>query len=253
LNMKRAGDVLLLKDRDAAAYIRHFTRPSQTEQGATAETLSPDQKVRQAILDGNREDIIALVEAALTAGAEAGHLVDEVMIPAIVRVGDLFDKKTCFLPQLIASAEAMRLGVSHLEPRLYHPAAARSHKGAVVLATVQADIHDIGKNIVALMLKNHGYEIIDLGKDVPAEAVIAAMKQRRPDVVGLSALMTTTMVQMKNVMDAAAAQGLPARFILGGAVVTQAYAESLGAAYAKDGVEAVRVVERLITEAKEIS
>jgi 5-methyltetrahydrofolate--homocysteine methyltransferase len=253
LNMKRAGDVLLLKDRDAAAYIRHFTRPSQTEQGATAETLSPDQKVRQAILDGNREDIIALVEAALAAGAEAGHLVDEVMIPAIVRVGDLFDKKTCFLPQLIASAEAMRLGVSHLEPRLYHPAAARSHKGAVVLATVQADIHDIGKNIVALMLKNHGYEIIDLGKDVPAEAVIAAMKQRRPDVVGLSALMTTTMVQMKNVMDAAAAQGLPARFILGGAVVTQAYAESLGAAYAKDGVEAVRVVERLITEAKEIS
>jgi 5-methyltetrahydrofolate--homocysteine methyltransferase len=253
LNMKRAGDVLLLKDRDAAAYIRHFTRSSQPEQAATAEALAPDQKVRQAILDGNREDIVALIEAALTAGVEAGRLVDEVMIPAIVRVGDLFDKKTCFLPQLIASAEAMRLGVSHLEPRLYHAAAARSHKGVVVLATVRGDIHDIGKNIVALMLKNHGYEIIDLGKDVPAEAVIAAMKQRRPDVVGLSALMTTTMVQMKMVMDTAAAEGLPARFILGGAVVTQAYAESLGAAYAKDGVEAVRVVERLITAAKEIS
>jgi 5-methyltetrahydrofolate--homocysteine methyltransferase len=253
MNMKRAGDVLLLKDRDAAAYIRHFTHSSHPEQAATAETLSPDQKVRQAILDGNREDIVALVEAALTAGREAGRLVDEVMIPAIIHVGDLFDKKTCFLPQLIASAEAMRLGVSHLEPRLYHPAAARSHKGAVVLATVRGDIHDIGKNIVALMLKNHGYEIIDLGKDVPAEAVIAAMKQRRPDVVGLSALMTTTMVQMKMLMDTAAAEGLPARFILGGAVVTRAYAESLGAAYAKDGVEAVRVVERLITEAKELS
>ncbi len=253
LNMKRAGDVLLLKDRDAAAYIRHFTRSSQAEQTETAETLPPDQKVRQAILDGNREDIVALVEAALTAGAEAGRLVDEVMIPAIIHVGDLFDKKICFLPQLIASAEAMRLGVSHLEPRLYHPAAARAHKGAVVLATVRGDIHDIGKNIVALMLKNHGYEIIDLGKDVPAEAVIAAVKQRRADVVGLSALMTTTMVQMKKVIDLAAAEGLPARFILGGAVVTQAYAESLGAAYARDGVEAVRVVERLITEAKEIA
>jgi 5-methyltetrahydrofolate--homocysteine methyltransferase len=175
------------------------------------------------------------------------------MIPAIGRVGDLFDKKTCFLPQLIASAEAMRLGVSHLEPRLYQSAAGHSHKGAVVLATVLGDIHDIGKNIVALMLKNHGYEIIDLGKDVPAEAVLAAMKQRRPDVVGLSALMTTTMVQMKKVIDAAAEEGLPARFILGGAVVTQAYADSLGVAYARDGVEAVRVVERLITEAKEIS
>lgn len=253
LNMKRAGDVLLLKDRDAAAYIRHFTRSSQTEQAATAEALSPDQKVRQAILDGNREDIVALVEAALTAGAEAGRLVDEVMIPAIMHVGDLFDKKTCFLPQLIAAAEAMRLGVSHLEPRLYHPAAARTHKGAVVLATVRGDIHDIGKNIVALMLKNHGYQIIDLGKDVPAETIIAAVKQQCAAVVGLSALMTTTMTQMQKVIDLAAAEELPARFILGGAVVTQAYAESLGAAYAGDGVEAVRVVERLITEAKEIS
>ena len=248
LHIKRAGDVLLLKDRDAAAYIRHFTR--QTQQPATAAALSPGQKVREAILDGNREGIIALVEAALTANVEVGSLVDEVMVPAIVHVGELFDKKICFLPQLIASAEAMRLGVSHLEPRLYHPAAARFHKGAVVLATVRGDIHDIGKNIVALMLKNHGYQIIDLGKDVPVEAVIAAVKQHRADVVGLSALMTTTMIQMKNVIEAAAAERLPARFILGGAVVTRAYAESLGAAYAKDGVAAVRVVEKLMTQVK---
>ncbi|PKN44571.1 MAG: 5-methyltetrahydrofolate--homocysteine methyltransferase [Deltaproteobacteria bacterium HGW-Deltaproteobacteria-17] len=248
LHIKRAGDVLLLKDRDAAAYIRHFTH--QPQQPATAAALSPGQKVREAILDGNREGIIALVEAALTAGLEVGSLVDEVMVPAIVHVGELFDKKICFLPQLIASAEAMRLGVSHLEPRLYHPAAARSHKGAVVLATVRGDIHDIGKNIVALMLKNHGYQIIDLGKDVPVEAVIAAVKQHRADVVGLSALMTTTMIQMKKVIEAAAAEGLPARFILGGAVVTRAYAESLGAAYAKDGVAAVRVVEKLMTQVK---
>ncbi|MBA4380874.1 MAG: 5-methyltetrahydrofolate--homocysteine methyltransferase, partial [Anaerolinea sp.] len=232
MNMKRAGDVLLLKDRDAAAYILHFTRSLQPEQAVTTETLSPDQKVRQAILDGNREEIVALVEAALKAGLEAGRLVDEVMIPAIIHVGDLFDKKTCFLPQLIASAEAMRLGISHLEPRLQDPAAARSHKGVVVLATVRGDIHDIGKNIVALMLKNHGYEIIDLGKDVPAETVVEAVKLQRAAVVGLSALMTTTMSQMKKVIDLAAAEGLPARFILGGAVVTQAYAESLGAAYA---------------------
>jgi 5-methyltetrahydrofolate--homocysteine methyltransferase len=248
LNLKRAGDVLLLKDRDAAAYIRHFTRSSQPEQAATAEALSPDRKVRQAILDGNREDIVALLDDALTAGLTAGPLMDDVMIPAIVHLGDLFDKKICFLPQLIAGAESMRLGVAHLEPRLRQTASARSHKGVIVLATVQGDIHDIGKNIVALMLGNYGYEVVDLGKDVPAEAILSAVRQRRADVVGLSALMTTTMVGMKQVIDAAAAEGLRTPFILGGAVVTRAYAESLGAAYAGDGVEAVRVVEKLISE-----
>jgi 5-methyltetrahydrofolate--homocysteine methyltransferase len=253
LNVKLAGDVLMLKDRDAAAYIRYFTRGTQTEPSEAPETPAPEQRVRQAILDGNREDIATLVENALTAGAEAGRLVDEVMIPAILQVGEFFDKKICFLPQLIASAEAMRRGLSYLEPRLYHAAAARARKGTVVLATVAGDIHDIGKNIVALMLKNHGYQIIDLGKDVPATAVIAAVKQHRADVAGLSALMTTTMIQMKNVIDLAAAERLPVRFILGGAVVTRAYAESLGAAYAGDGVEAVHVVQELMMQGKEMS
>jgi 5-methyltetrahydrofolate--homocysteine methyltransferase len=247
MNTKRAADVLMQRDRDAAAYIRHFARAPQVE---PTEAATPDRKIHQAILDGNREDMVALVEAALTSGVDAGRLVDDIMIPAIIQVGDLFDKKTYFLPQLIASAEAMRLGVSHLEPRLQHQAVARDHKGTVLLATVQGDIHDIGKNIVALMLKNYGYQIIDLGKDVPADAIIAAMEERQPDVVGLSALMTTTMVHMKKVIDLAAKEGLPMRFILGGAVVTQAYADSLGAAYAKDGVEAVRVVEKLIGKAK---
>lgn len=248
MNLKRAGDVLLLKDRDAAAYIRHVARIAQPEQGTAAEALPPDQKIRQAILDGNREDIVALLEGALTAGLEAGRLMDGVMIPAIVHLGDLFEKKICFLPQLIAGAEVMRLGVAHLAPRL-HATAGRVSRGAVVLATVQGDIHDIGKNIVALMLRNHGYEVIDLGKDVPVEAIVAAVRQRRPDVVGLSALMTTTMVRMKQTIDAVAAAGPGVPFILGGAVVTRAYAESLGAAYAGDGVEAVRIVERLISQA----
>jgi 5-methyltetrahydrofolate--homocysteine methyltransferase len=243
MNTKRAGDVLMQKDRDAAAYIRHFARTPQAE---PTEAAAPDRKVHQAILEGNREDVVALVEAALMSGIEAGRLVDDIMVPAIIEVGDLFDKKTYFLPQLIASAETMRLGLSHLEPRLQHQATAREHKGTVLLATVRGDIHDIGKNIVALMLKNYGYQIIDLGKDVPAEAVIAAMKAQQPDVVGLSALMTTTMIHMKKVMDLAAKEGLSQRFVLGGAVVTRAYADSLGAAYAKDGVEAVRVIEKLI-------
>lgn len=249
MHVRRAGDVLMQKDRDAAAYIRHFAQAVQIKPEAAAKaTVPPDRQVYQAVLDGNREDIAALVEAALGAGMEAGRLVDEAMVPAIIEVGERFDRKTYFLPQLIASAEAMRLGLAQLEPRLNAPGAARASSGAVVLATVAGDIHDIGKNIVALMLRNYGYRIIDLGKDVPAEAIIAAVREHRPDVVGLSALMTTTMVQMKKVMDLAEKEGLAVRFMLGGAVVTRAYADSLGAAYARDGVEAVRVVEALIGE-----
>jgi len=246
MNVRRAGDVLTQRDRDAAAFIRHFASAPQPASGTIAATgANPSGRVRQAILEGNREDIVSLIDRALAAGEEAAHLVDEVMIPAIVEVGDRFDRKAYFLPQLIASAEAMRTGVGHLEPKLRQKAS-RRQRGTVLLATVEGDIHDIGKNIVALMMKNHGYTVIDLGKDVPAQAIIAAMKKRKPDAVGLSALMTTTMVRMGEVIDRAAQAGLCGRFLLGGAVVTKAYADSLGASYARDGVEAVRVLEDLI-------
>jgi 5-methyltetrahydrofolate--homocysteine methyltransferase len=115
---------------------------------------------------------------------------------------------------------------------------------------VKGDIHDIGKNIIALMLKNHGYTIIDLGKDVQNETVINAIKNKKADVVGLSALMTTTMVNMKDVVDLAKSKGYASPFIVGGAVVTKSYASSIGAAYAKDGVEAVRVIDQLIKTKK---
>jgi len=176
--------------------------------------------------------------------------VDGQLIPAIMKVGELYEKQTYFLPQLMASAEAMKKGLAFLEPLLEATPDRPAGKGKILLATVQGDIHDIGKNIVALMLRNHGYEVVDLGKDVATEAVIAAMKQHRPQAVGLSALMTTTMTMMKEVIAAARREGLAAPFILGGAVVTAAYAESLHAAYARDSVEAVRVIGGLL-EVKE--
>jgi 5-methyltetrahydrofolate--homocysteine methyltransferase len=135
-----------------------------------------------------------------------------------------------------------------VEPRLGIGSAAVVSKGTVILATVMGDIHDIGKNIVALMLRNYGYQVVDLGKNVPTEAIIAAIRKHQPQIVGLSALMTTTMVNMQTVIELAAREGLHYPFVLGGAVVTRAYASSLGAAYAKDGVEAVRVVEGLIQD-----
>jgi 5-methyltetrahydrofolate--homocysteine methyltransferase len=251
MNIKAAGDLLLQKDRDAAAYIARFSRPPVAGEKQAAPS-SPSQKVAAAIGEGNREDITALVEEALLAGADARGLVDEVMIPAIVRVGELFDRKIYFLPQLIASAEAMRTALACLEPRLSEEKTAGVRKGVIILATVRGDIHDIGKNIVALMLRNHGYQIVDLGKNVPDQAVIEAIKKHKPQVVGLSALMTTTMVHMKEIIDLAAAERLACPFVVGGAVVTQSYASSIGAAYAKDGVDAVRVVERLVKTGKNI-
>ncbi len=206
---------------------------------------SPIQKLYEAILEGNREDITNIVETAIASGADPARLVDDIMIPAMTRVGVLFDQRKYFLPQLMASAEAMKAALGRLEP-LIRRDTDEAGIGVIILATVKGDIHDIGKNIIALMLRNHGYKIIDLGKDVQAEVIIEAIKKTKPDVVGLSALMTTTMVNMKEIVDLAKGEGFSCPFIVGGAVVTKAFAASIGASYAKDGVEAVRVVEQLV-------
>jgi 5-methyltetrahydrofolate--homocysteine methyltransferase len=260
IHVKTAGDVLLAKDKDAAAYIAHFSalppeakpqqqtapqKPVETGISAADRGVSWD-KVSEAIIEGNREGIVALLDERLAAGAEASYIVDAFMVPAIVHVGDLFEKKIYYLPQLIASAEAMKKGIGHLEPGLKHVAESRSTKGSVLMATVKGDIHDIGKNIVVLLLQNQGYQVIDLGKDVAVEAIIEGIRVHHPQVVGLSALMTTTMVNMKNVVETATKEGLNPKFMVGGAVVTDAYARSIGATYAKDGVAAVKVVEKLI-------
>jgi 5-methyltetrahydrofolate--homocysteine methyltransferase len=251
MNIKMAGNVFMQKDKDASLYIRHFSEGFDTEKETTpAEVVSPNQQVSEAILEGNREGIVELVERAIASGTSVSGLVNNVMIPAIIHVGELFDQRKYFLPQLIASAEAMKAALSHLEPRLQQDKKARKEKGVIILATVKGDIHDIGKNIIALMLKNHGYTIIDLGKDVQTEIVVKAIKNKKPDVVGLSALMTTTMVNMKEVVDLAKSKGYASPFIIGGAVVTKSYADSIGAAYAKDGVEAVRVIDQLIKTKK---
>jgi 5-methyltetrahydrofolate--homocysteine methyltransferase len=251
MNVKMAGDVFMQKDKDASSYIRYFSAlPAKDKGSLPTAKVSPAQGVHEAILEGNREDIIALVEGAIKAGASPSRLVEDVMIPAIVRVGELFDQKVYFLPQLIASAEAMKKALGYLEPGLSREKTGIAEKRIILLATVKGDVHDIGKNIVALMLKNHGYKVIDLGKDVPAEAIVEAVKQNQPDMVGLSALMTTTMVNMKEVIELARREAPVCPFIVGGAVVTESYASSIGAAYAKDGVAAVRVIERMLKPKK---
>lgn len=248
MNIKTAADVLSLKDKDARRYIERFSEAASAkpkEQAGAPEQLSPVQNVYRAILDGNREEMLFLLERAVACGIEAFSLIDEIMIPAVTEVGRLFEQRTYFLPQLIASAEAMQAGVAYLEPLLRRDDTVRS-PGTVLLATVEGDIHDIGKNIIALILKNHGYEVIDLGKDVSAGRIVDEARRIRPDVIGLSALMTTTMPRMREVIDLAKKEGIAGAFMVGGAVVTGDFARSIGAHYARDGVEAVRTVRKLI-------
>lgn len=198
-----------------------------------------------AVLKGNRAKIEELTKQALAAGRQASELLNLDLIPAINEVGQLFEQQKYFLPQLIASAETMELAMKLLEPLLMTGAAEK--QGIVVIATVKGDIHDIGKNLVALMLKNYGFEVIDLGKDVESETIIQAAKEHNADFIALSALMTTTMTRMKEVVELRNAAGIRAKVIIGGAVTTEQYAEEIGAdGYSKDAQSAVKLALSLI-------
>ena len=199
-----------------------------------------------AVVKGRKEKVTELVKKKIEEGKDAQEIIDKSLIPAINHVGELFDKQIYYLPQLISSAEAMESGIAILEPIL---AANRTSKslGTVVIATVEHDIHDIGKNLVALMLKNYGYRVIDLGKDVPAEEIIAVAKKEDADIIGLSALMTTTMMEMKKVVNLAKQENVRAKIMIGGAVITQSFADEIGAdGYSKDAQEAVEVAGKLL-------
>lgn len=207
---------------------------------------SEKQKLREAVLKGNKNGIVQLTKDALAAGAEPKDLLDTVLLPAINTVGDYFDSGRYFLPQLIAGAEAMKLSIEILEPLMLKEQSGEDMP-VIIIATVEGDIHDIGKNLVALMLKNYGFKVIDLGKDVPKEKIIEAAKEHHASIIALSALMTTTMKQMEAVIAYAREQGVTAKVMVGGAVITEEYAEEIGAdGYSKDAAEAVKLAGRLL-------
>ncbi len=244
MNVNKAGDALTAREKASFHFINHFSRQEPVSAPVATASAPPEEKVGQAITAGDKDGIIALIDQAMKSGKTASQLVDDYMIPAIVRVGDLYEKKIYFLPQLMAAAETMKKALSHLDPHLKKATAV--NKGKILLATVRGDIHDIGKNIVALLLRNYGYQVIDLGKDISDQSIVDAAKKEKPDIIGLSALMTTTMINMKDIINLARAQNIRTDFLIGGAVVTDHYAQSIGAFYARDGVEAVKVVEKLV-------
>lgn len=205
-------------------------------------------KLYENVLKGNKRTMIEDVKAFLAEGNEPQVVIEEHLIPAINEVGILFDKKKYFLPQLISSAEAMELAISYVEPLLPKKNDGKKMP-TIIMATVEGDIHDIGKNLVVLMLKNYGYRVIDLGKDVPKEVIIETAVKENAAIIGLSALMTTTMMRMKDVVEYAKEKKIASKVIIGGAVITQSFADEIGAdGYSKDAAEACRVVERLLCE-----
>lgn len=213
---------------------------------ASGELSAAKEAIFQAVVKGNKKNIVAMVEKELLKGEKPDILIEQTLIPAINEVGRLYDQQRYFLPQLIAGAETMKTAIDYLEPKLTKNDQEKS-KGCVVIATVSGDIHDIGKNLVALMLKNYGFRVIDLGKDVPSEKIVETAKKENADIIALSALMTTTMVEMKTVVQMVKSEGVKAKVIIGGAVITQGYAKEIGAdGYSEDAQAAVALVKKLI-------
>jgi len=243
-----AAEVLLGRDDQAGRYIGGYAGWTAGSGGAAAAQAAPGAKAKtpaEAVIMGDKAGLLAMIEAQLAEGADPFALVDGALIPGILEVGEKYERKEYFLPQLLRSAETMQAGFARLEPLLVASGRAEK-KTPIVMATVEGDIHDIGKNIVCLMLKNHGFEVFDLGKDIPAERIVDEAQRVGAKVIGLSALMTTTMVRMEDTVRLIRERGLNIRVMIGGAVVTEAFAASIGAdGFSRDAVAAVRLAGEL--------
>ncbi len=248
-----ASDVLLGLDDGAARFVGGYggwTPGTAAGAGGSAAPARADRgraaDLGEAVLQGDRENVIALVNAALEAGADPFALVRDTLVPAITEVGDLYERREYFLPQLLRSAETMQAAVARLDP-LLRKGNRDEERPVIVLATVEGDIHDIGKNIVGLLLGNHGFEVVDLGKDVKAEVIVGEAERRGAVLIGLSALMTTTMIRMEDTVRLVRERGLNMQVMVGGAVVTEMFARSIGAdGWSGDAVDAVRLAKRLL-------
>lgn len=198
----------------------------------------------QAIVKGMKDAAVSAIKEVLSQDKDSFEIIQNEIIPALDVVGKGFEKKTIFLPQLLMSAEAATAAFDVIKSTMKDSGSKGELKGKIVLATVKGDIHDIGKNIVKVLLENYGYDVIDLGKDVPKEAIVAAVLEHKANLVGLSALMTTTVPSMEETIVDLRGAAPECKVIVGGAVLTQEYADMIKAdAYCKDAMEAVRYAE----------
>ncbi|MCD6519923.1 MAG: corrinoid protein [Anaerolineae bacterium] len=208
------------------------------------------ETIYEGIIKGNAKAVEEAVKAALAEGIPAPEILDEAMIPAMTEVGRLFEINEYYVPEMLIAARAMKTGLAVLKPELVK--AAVEPKGKVALGTVKGDLHDIGKNLVAIMIEGAGFEVIDLGVDVSPEKFVQTVQEQDVDVIGMSALLTTTMPNMKNTIEALKEAGVrdKVKVIIGGAPVTQKYADEIGAdGYSRDAAGAARLVQELLNVA----
>ncbi len=205
--------------------------------------------MRQSVIDGDGREAAALAQQALDAGLDPLTAIDDGYVPGLRYVGDQFAAGEMFLPEMMLAARAMQQAVRVLEPEMTRRSTQRKVLGRVVIGTVKGDIHEIGKNLVAMMLQASGFEVHDLGVDVPVERFVEKAREVGADVVGVSALLTTTMVGQRSVVQALHEAGLAprVRVMVGGAPVTRGWAEEIGAdGYSEDAVGAVALARRLV-------
>jgi len=248
-NREKNREKLLEQFKAEVDRARQSGKPPEKKRDMAAKIirLSGYQDIRDAVIDGNLEAVEILVKQGLEKKLDPQKIIDQGLIPGMETVGKKFSKKEYFLPQVIESAEAMKRGFELCQAKI--PKGKAKVAGKVVLATVKGDIHDIGKNIVKMMLVNHGFQVIDLGKDVPPEKIVEAAKREKPNVIALSALLTTTMVEMGIVKEELNKAKLNIPLLVGGAVVTKGYADRIGAAYSMDAVGAVALAKKIIKTA----
>ena len=244
-----ASAALLGKDPRGIDFSRNEVNLKTPKKAAEAKPMEGDvlAAIKQAVIDGASESIAMLTEQAIREGHSSNEITEKALTAAMNDIGIDFGAGRVFLPQVLLSAEAMRASFQKIKELL--PAQQEADKGTVVMATVKGDVHDLGKNIVSALLSNSGFKLIDLGKDVDADTIVRTALEKEADIVGLSALMTTTMTQIDKVIKKLREAGSEARVIVGGAAVTEDYATSAGAdAYANDGVSAVQIAKDFVGE-----
>jgi len=206
------------------------------------------QAIAQSLIDGNAPAVKQGVEKALAEGTSAGEILNGALVPAMDEVGYRFKNNIFYVPEVLIAARAMHAGMDVLKPLLAESDVPTA--GKVAIGTVKGDLHDIGKNLVAMMLEGGGFEVVDLGVDTSADKFVATIRDEQPQIVGMSALLTTTMVNMKTIIDALVEAGVRDRVkvMIGGAPVTQRYADEIGAdGYAPDAASAVNLVRSLVS------
>ncbi len=242
----KAAEVLTGRDRDSKRYIAVYGSHQHAADTKSEKALNSADALYRAVVNGIKDGVTNMVEEVLAEGKQLMEVVDNILVPALDEVGSKYEKGEFFLPQLMQSAEVVQIAFNRLRMEL---SKTDVDKGTVVIATVKGDVHDIGKNIAKVLMENYGFNVVDLGKDVAPEKVVAAAKEHNAGLVGLSALMTTTIVSMKETIELLKASNPNCKVVVGGAVLTQHYADMIGADYyAKDAREGVRIAQQVFEQ-----